>query len=935
MDNLSAFQLLPNHVVKLIVDHVAHSSRLRFDGVTTDSDEYKILQMPLLWVCHNFRAFVRERFSRVYELALENDRDRAEALLYSWPSHFKKLGCPTHLLAKELLFKLDVKSVYTGKALQLLFDAPYDGCSFPLVRKLCFKLTSNEEGYYDKEPDHGNDREPEQDNDPEPVLENDREPAHDQEPAHNNNWVFEGDYDDWELEGGNNWDSAFDNDREAEDWALVGTHVCTPKTRYIYPPDTTANITAFVQRIKQMAPAVSEIDVDYYEDEVGLYWRSDEPIHDLIQHLFGIVERHTVITRVSSCALQCLDLEPIRDLVYINYSASVVFIDLVSLVARNARTLQSLDLYVADTDLTGLVRDPAGGGYLEYPCLHTLNVRSYSIERPLKRAAFKDIVPFPRLLRLTVSSRSPFSDDILFRGNAATLEYLAVELAAETVSMLKKCRVFTPTSHPNLKCVILDIPPLDMPDVFASGVEYMQFVLSIAPGASVRHIVELDQYPEDCILELSMFKNHGCIQILYLPSMTLTIWQAITLVELLPLLSDLTTKAPVLGELPQGLFIAELPEYVRSNYAPMGKRLRCWHVYDWPEPDYKEIATCVLLLALACPNFDYAVLAYSRCREPFMKVMQDIIAEPEFSQDAPQAVISSTRADNNFINTPQNFVLQTEDGAQDRWQLSELVTRAAERHFDIVLGQCNWEAVANELGLLLIECLGLFDTSTLMIQPHSLIETYGGWSKRDMEKLMEFIAANYADNSTIDWKLVGAYMNVDALECQHVSQGTSSEPINGVGYRRICEFRDAGLGWKDIHQHFQQYANATLLKIKYYGLEAELSGGTVDELTAEWTDAERKVMKDLIEQHMESTTRLELVDIIKRELPARPSSDISIFTSQYINELKESRLRPNQVMQLRELVDKYGEDWDRIGETLGVLPSSAKRNWLEHGGDRV
>ncbi|KAJ2054126.1 hypothetical protein H4S04_000217 [Coemansia sp. S16] len=270
------------------------------------------------------------------------------------------------------------------------------------------------------------------------------------------------------------------------------------------------------------------------------------------------------------------------------------------------------------------------------------------------------------------------------------------------------------------------------------------------------------------------------------------------------------------------------------------------------------------------------------------------------------------------INIQQNFVLQTEDGAQNRRQLSELVTRAAERHFDIVLGQCNWEAVANELGLLLIECLGLFNTSTSMIQPHSLIETYGGWSKRDMEKLMLFIAANYADSFTVDWKLVGAYMNVDALECQRVSQGMFSEPINGVGYRRICEFRDAGLGWKDIHQHFQQYANATLLKIKYYGLEAKLSGGTVDELTVEWTDAERIVMKDLIEQHLGSTTRSELVDIIKRELPARPYSDISIFTSQYINELKESRLRPNQVTQLRELVESYGEDWDRIGETLGI-----------------
>ncbi|KAJ2094289.1 hypothetical protein GGI09_005486 [Coemansia sp. S100] len=201
--------------------------------------------------------------------------------------------------------------------------------------------------------------------------------------------------------------------------------------------------------------------------------------------------------------------------------------------------------------------------------------------------------------------------------------------------MLKRHRVFTPTSHPNLKCVKLDIPPSGMPDVFASGAEYMRFVMSIGPGASVRQIVDLDKYPEDCNLAISALKHHGCIQILSLPSMPLSIWQAITLVESLPLLSDLSTKAPVLGELPQGLSIAELPEYVRSNYAPMGKRFHCWHVYDRPERDYKEIATCVLLLALACPNFDYASLQRDH-REPFMEEMRKRIDGPGFRQDAPR-----------------------------------------------------------------------------------------------------------------------------------------------------------------------------------------------------------------------------------------------------------------------------------------------------------
>ncbi|KAJ2869757.1 hypothetical protein GGH93_006067 [Coemansia aciculifera] len=48
------------------------------------------------------------------------------------------LGYATNLLAKELRFESDIASVYSGKAQQLLDDAPYEGCAFPLVRNIIF-----------------------------------------------------------------------------------------------------------------------------------------------------------------------------------------------------------------------------------------------------------------------------------------------------------------------------------------------------------------------------------------------------------------------------------------------------------------------------------------------------------------------------------------------------------------------------------------------------------------------------------------------------------------------------------------------------------------------------------------------------------------------------------------------------------------------------
>ncbi|KAJ2238284.1 hypothetical protein GGI13_008357, partial [Coemansia sp. RSA 455] len=37
--------------------------------------------------------------------------------------------------------------------------------------------------------------------------------------------------------------------------------------------------------------------------------------------------------------------------------------------------------------------------------------------------------------------------------------------------------------------------------------------------------------------------------------------------------------------------------------------------------------------------------------------------------------------------------------------------------------------------------------------------------------------------------------------------------------------------------------------------------------------------------------------------------------------------------RLRELVAEYDEDWGRVGEALGVLPSSAQYNWVKYGGN--
>ncbi|KAJ2840722.1 hypothetical protein FBU31_000182 [Coemansia sp. 'formosensis'] len=385
-----------------------------------------------------------------------------------------------------------------------------------------------------------------------------------------------------------------------------------------------------------MVPAVSEIDVTSCEYLDYLFMNNDRHIFHFAEGIFGIVEKHTVFTDGIADLVSHLNLEPIRDLVRINYFMDTHSADMILLIRRSAQTLQFLDIDVRNIDVSGCLSDPDGGGYLEFPSMHTLKICTSNIE-PSKKAVFKNFVPFPRLQRLSTTSDYPFGDDVLFRGNANTLEFLELELTHETVSMLREYRVFSPTSPPNLKCVNLRSPAPHIPSAFTTGIECMQFILNIAPGAPVRVVPGLSKHREDLTPALSMLRDHACIHILSLPFTSLTLIEAIALIRSLPLLSDLYTWDLATGELPQGISIAMLPSYVRATYSPIGKRFRCWYVNVAlvHEGIYVEIATCMLLIALACPSFNYAAVDREQ-RESFMMAMDEKINEPEFSQDVPR-----------------------------------------------------------------------------------------------------------------------------------------------------------------------------------------------------------------------------------------------------------------------------------------------------------
>ncbi|KAJ2031850.1 hypothetical protein IW146_000755 [Coemansia sp. RSA 922] len=540
MPPLSLFQLLPFHIVERIVDHLVASNRLLAEGITADSAEHKILLLPLLWVCRNFRDVSCLKFYRSNTVKVKDDDYEKDVGQYWWSKRLKKFYPSMHHLAREIHILLGKSGFYTGKTLEAFSRAPFDGCAFPQARKLIFTF------YPYREPDY-----------------------------------------------------------VAPEAAKVD-----------------ANIRAFVQRMKQMAPMVCEIEVVGTSNPVTLP-ADTQHMNGFLSQVFQLATR--VVYKVSEHNVPLeLPAVSISHLVHIDMDVSVDTIvtrtqttpqaqqnATMHLARQNAMTLQSLSIGTYTWEnISGLVKG-ANGDDVAYPQLRVLKLRSGWGNYGHCRPVITNVVPFPQLCHLHIAGPFPFGDDILFRGNADTLKCLDIILDRDMANMLKRHSVFTSISHPRLRCVKIELPLGYVQDDFATDETRLQYLLDIAPAATMREIKGLNS----CTWfhsSLPVFGDYTNLQVLVLPDTRLTLWDAITLIELLPLLSEIQNPSPVVGSLPAEVTTDMLPEYVVSKYVSLSKSFRCWRItYEDKWVSRGDTISCVLLLALVCPNFDHAITSSS------------------------------------------------------------------------------------------------------------------------------------------------------------------------------------------------------------------------------------------------------------------------------------------------------------------------------------
>ncbi|KAJ2432070.1 hypothetical protein GGF41_000221 [Coemansia sp. RSA 2531] len=412
------FQFLPPHVVRLIVNHVVGSSRQAFASFEPNSHEWNTLLKPLLWTCRNFRAVIYPLYCSRYKLAIANSKNYHRCLKKRARTSFNighhiniNLGYPTHHLAKTLDIEVDERSIYSGEALKMLSRGPYDGYSFPLVRRIVFLIFINKK-----------------------------------------------------LPGNS-------------DKVLVGKEVAE------------RNILDFVQHIKLMAPNAKDIWVRQPSDITSRV--SSSPIYNnLVSKIFQLANRIQYSENDMLLALVELKLElgGICNLVNIKFTAFHCGKNFMVLVQQNSITLESLVVEPWHGIYIPSIVWGEDGDFVTYPCLHTLKLCGNPIDLEKPQPVPTNVVPFPSLRHLKTRYEYSIGDDVVFRGNAASLESVDFHLSSLTIPDFRQFPVFTPTSHPKLRYVRTWNSTNLVPRVFATNSEAIKFAMEIGPAAPVRSI---------------------------------------------------------------------------------------------------------------------------------------------------------------------------------------------------------------------------------------------------------------------------------------------------------------------------------------------------------------------------------------------------------------------------------------------------------------
>ncbi|KAJ1904798.1 hypothetical protein LPJ71_004742, partial [Coemansia sp. S17] len=231
-----------------------------------------------------------------------------------------------------------------------------------------------------------------------------------------------------------------------------------------------------------------------------------------------------------------------------------------SLMHKSAYTLQSLGITLGDADK--LIHDENGDA-LVYPNLLHLQLSSRNRNGPNTMAKSSTVTPFPVLRNLKLGATYPFTDDVLFRGNTATLKSLSLNLDYNTITTLSQKRVFE-CKHKVLRDVTITRYDSNWNTTVNSEVSMDKFLNHLVDSAKRLRVPAL-RMDKVCLSAMRHGQGFKDIKILYLCD-SLSVFDVLGMLKAIPALVKFTGGIKSLGPELENISDSELPDYMVSTY---------------------------------------------------------------------------------------------------------------------------------------------------------------------------------------------------------------------------------------------------------------------------------------------------------------------------------------------------------------------------------
>ncbi|KAJ2066783.1 hypothetical protein GGI08_001702, partial [Coemansia sp. S2] len=188
------------------------------------------------------------------------------------------------------------------------------------------------------------------------------------------------------------------------------------------------------------------------------------------------------------------------------------------------------------------------------------------------KAIVTKAVPFPVLRILTLNTSYPFDDDVLFRGNTATLEYLNFRVDKDIVTMFNRFKTFE-NRHKVLRHVIVQEDTVYDSVSLVSKADMIRFLKNLTSFAQRLSVWSstLQKMPIVAMQHGQAFKNIKVFEVrLGRPSL----FDNLCLLKALPALVDLRSSINGLGPELDSISSEGLPDYIASSYFDSGVNLQ-------------------------------------------------------------------------------------------------------------------------------------------------------------------------------------------------------------------------------------------------------------------------------------------------------------------------------------------------------------------------